>query len=225
MSWIYDTPGVYTARLRVTDPQGAVGTASVTITPGNSPPVPEITTPSPSLKWRVGDTINFSGRATDTQDGTEPASRLKWTLFVHHCTSPTECHVHNIQSFTGVASGSFAAPDHGYPVHLELQLVATDAGGLTATTSVLLDPQTVDLTFRSSPGGLRVTVTSADSTLATPFTHTYVVRSQVHLIAPTTVVKAGQTYAFQSWSDGGAADHTITAPATATIYTAAYRKR
>jgi hypothetical protein len=100
------------------------------------------------------------------------------------------------------------------PVHLELQLVATDAGGLTATTSVLLDPQTVDLTFRSSPGGLRVTVTSADSTLATPFTHTYVVRSQVHLIAPTTVVKAGQTYAFQSWSDGGPSDHTITAPAT-----------
>ena len=111
------------------------------------------------------------------------------------------------------------------PSHLELQLVATDAGGLTATTSVLLDPQTVDLTFRSSPGGLQVTVTSADSTLATPFTHTYVVRSQVHLIAPTTVVKASQTYAFQSWSDGGAADHTITAPATATTYTAAYRKR
>jgi glucose/arabinose dehydrogenase len=227
VSWIYNTAGVYTARLRVTDPQGAVGTASVTITPGNSPPVPAITTPSASLKWKVGDTINFSGRATDTQDGTEPASRLSWTLFVHHCTSPTDCHVHNIQTFTGVASGAFSAPDHGYPVHLELQLVATDAGGLTATTSVLLDPQTVDLTFRSNPGGLRVTVTSADSTLATPFTHTYVVRSQVHLIAPTTVVKAGQTYTFQSWSDGGAADHTITAPATATatIYTAGYRKR
>jgi len=223
--WTYNTAGVYTARLRVTDPQGAVGTASVTITAGNSPPVPAITTPSSSLKWKVGDIINFSGGATDTQDGTEPASRLTWTLLVHHCTSPTACHVHNIQTFAGVASGSFAAPDHGYPVYLELQLLATDAGGLTATTSVLLDPQTVDLTFRSSPSGLKLTITSADSTLATPFTHTYVVNSQVHLIAPTTIVKAGQTYAFQSWSDGGSADHTITAPANATTYTAAYRKR
>jgi len=223
--WTYNTAGAYTARLRVTDPQGAIGTASVTITAGNSPPVPAITTPSSSLKWKVGDIINFSGRATDTQDGTEPASRLSWTLLIHHCTSPTACHVHNVQTFAGVASGSFAAPDHGYPVYLELQLLATDAGGLTATTSVLLDPQTVDLTFRSSPAGLRVTITSADSTLATPFTHTYVVNSQVHLIAPTAIVKAGQTYAFQSWSDGGSADHTITAPATATTYTTAYRKR
>ena len=133
-------------------------------------------------------------------------------------------HAH-VQSSTAASHRSFAAPDHGYPVYLELQLTATDAGGLTATTSVRLDPQTVDLTFRSNPGGLRVTVTSADSTLATPFTHTYVVKSQMHLIAPADGCKGRQTYTFQSWSDGGAADHTITAPATATIYTAAYRKR
>ena len=73
--------------------------------------------------------------------------------------------------------------------------------------------------------GLKVNIISADSSLATPVTHTYVVNSQVHLIAPTTATKGAQTYTFQSWSDHGAADHTITAPGTATTYTATYRKR
>jgi hypothetical protein len=172
----------------------------------------------------VGDTISFAGGATDAQDRTEPASRLTWTLVLHHCFSATSCHDHTLTTFTGVSSGSFVAPDHGYPVYLELQLTATDAGGLSATTSVRLDPLTVDLTFRTNPGGLKVTITSADATLATPFTHTYVVNSSIQLIAPTTVTKGGQ-YTFQSWSDGGAANHVITAPGTATTYTATYRKR
>jgi glucose/arabinose dehydrogenase len=225
VSWTYTTSGSYTARLRVTDPQGATGTASTTITAGNSPPVPTINTPSSATRWKVGDTISFSGSATDAQDGTEPASRLSWHVVLHHCFSATNCHTHDNGTFTGVSSGSFPAPDHGYPVYLELQLTATDSGGLSAMTSVRLDPLTVDLTFRSNPGGLKVTVTSADATLATPFTHTYVVNSAIHLIAPTTATKGGQTYTFQSWSDVGAADHNIAAPGTPTTYTATYRKR
>ncbi len=220
-TWTYSTPGEYTARLQVTDPQGAVGAAAVTITAGNSPPTPTITAPSASSKWKVGDTITFAGGATDIQDGTEPASRLQWTVILYHCYTPTDCHAHTELSIPGTSSGSYTAPDHGYPVYLEFRLTATDSGGLSTTTTVRLDPQTVDLTFRSNPGSLRVTVTSADSTFATPFTHTYVVNAQVHLIAP---VRSG-AYTFQSWSDGGAADHTISAPATAKTYTATYRKR
>jgi glucose/arabinose dehydrogenase len=225
VSWTYSTPGTFTASLRVTDPQGLSGTTSVTITAGNSPPVPTISNPTSASRWKVGDTISFSGGATDAKDGTEPASRLSWTLLLHHCYSPTDCHIHTVQTVSGVASGTFIAPDHGYPVYLELQLTATDAGGLSATTTVRLDPLTVDLTFRSNPGGLKVTITSADASLTTPVTHTYVVNSQIHLIAPPTAGKGAQTYTFQSWSDGGTADHNITAPASATTYTAVYRKR
>jgi hypothetical protein len=225
VSWTYNTPGTFTPRLRVTDPLGQSGTTSVTITAGNSPPVPTISSPTSASRWKVGDTISFSGAATDAQDGTEPASRLSWTLVLHHCFSSTDCHTHTLQTFTAVATGSFVAPDHGYPVYLELQLRATDAGGLSATTTVRLDPLTVDLTFRSNPGGLKVTITSADTSLTTPATHTYVVNSKVELIAPATMGKGAQSYLFQSWSDGGAADHLITAPASAATYTALYRKR
>ena len=77
---------------------------------------------------------------------------------MHHC--PSNCHQHTIQSFSGVAGGSFTAPDHEYPSHLELRLTATDAGGLTDIETLELDPQTVDLTFASSPAGLQLVVGS-----------------------------------------------------------------
>jgi hypothetical protein len=42
---------------------------TITVGSGNTPPAPVIDAPSPSLTWAVGDTISFSGHATDAQDG------------------------------------------------------------------------------------------------------------------------------------------------------------
>ena len=59
---------------------------------------------------------------------------LRWGLDLRHCarTDATGCHTHHIQDYVGVAAGSFVAPDHEFPSHLELSLTATDAAGLTA---------------------------------------------------------------------------------------------
>jgi PKD repeat protein len=119
-SYTYTTPGSYTAKLKVTDSRGLAGDpASVTITAGNSPPTAVIDTPSPTRTWTVGDTIGFSGHASDPQDGTLPATRLSWSLILHHCATATDCHTHAVQDFDGVASGSFSAPDHEYPAWLD----------------------------------------------------------------------------------------------------------
>ena len=91
----------------------------MTITVGNTPPTATINTPAAGTTWKVGDAISFSGSATDTQDGTLPASSLSWQLILHHC--PSNCHAHPMQSFAGVAGGSFTAPDHEYPSYLELR--------------------------------------------------------------------------------------------------------
>ena len=120
---------------------------------GNTPPTPTIASPSSSLTWKVGDAISFSGSATDTQDGNLPASALSWTLAIEHC--PSNCHEHIVQTWPGVASGSFNAPDHEYPSYLQLRLTATDSNGVATTTSVDLQPITVNLTFNSSPSGLQ----------------------------------------------------------------------
>jgi hypothetical protein len=210
----------------VTDDQGASDTTSATITAGNTAPTAIIDTPASSLTWRVGDPIAFSGRATDVQDGTLPASALQWTLNLHHCFTPTDCHTHALQTFNGVSSGSFTAPDHAYPCWLELVLTATDSGGLASTTSVRLDPRTVVLTFRTNPGGLNLTnMVVNEAPRATPFSVTVVVGSANSVSAPSPQVFNKSTYNFVSWSDGGPQSHTITAPSANTTYTATYRKR
>ena len=224
-SYTYTTAGVYHPSLRVTDDQGASDTTSVTITGGNTAPAAVIDSPGSSLTWRVGDTISFSGHAADAQDGTLPASALRWKLIMHHCITPTDCHTHDIQEFNGVSSGSFSAPDHKYPCWLELQLTATDSGGLASTTSVRLDPRTVVLTFRTNPGGLVLSNLAVnEAPITTPFSVTVVVGSANSVSAPLSQEFKKSTYYFRSWSDGGPQSHTITAPAVNTTYTATYRK-
>jgi glucose/arabinose dehydrogenase len=225
-SYMYTTAGVYHPSLRVTDDQGATDTASVAITVGNTAPTAVIDSPASTLTWKVGDTIPFSGHATDAQDGTLPASGLTWSLILHHCFTPTDCHTHLIQTVSGVSSGSFTAPDHEYPCWLEVQLTATDSGGLTSTTSVRLDPKTVVLTFKTNPGGLVLTnLVVNEAPRTTPFSVTVVVGSANSVSAPSPQTFNRSTYYFTSWSDGGPQSHTITAPAVNTTYTATYRKR
>ena len=203
-TYTYTQPGTYTATLRVTDPTAASGTASVTISAGNTPPTAVIDSPTAGTTWKVGDVINFSGHATDAQSGTLAASALTWSLVLQHC--PSTCHEHPLQTFSGTASGSFVAPDHEYPSHLELRLTATDPGGLSNTTSRQLDPQTVDLTFASSPAGLTLAVGSTSQ--PAPFTRTAIVGSTLSVSAPSPQASGGTAYEFVSWSDGGAQTHT-----------------
>jgi len=94
---------------------GAVARVSWQSGSVNAPPVPVIDAPAATLTYAVGDGISFSGHATDAEDGTLPASALRWSLIVHHCTTPTDCHAHNVRSWTGVSSETFNAPDHSYP--------------------------------------------------------------------------------------------------------------
>jgi uncharacterized repeat protein (TIGR01451 family) len=166
----------------------------------------------------VGDAINFSGHASDPQQGNLPASALTWTAIIHHCYSANDCHTHAVQTFNGVASGSFTAPDHDYPTYLELQLKATDSGGLTSTASVLLYPKTVNFTFQSQPAGLQLNINGVTAT--TPFVHAVIVNSNNSVSAPTPQTLNGVQYVFQSWSDGGAQTHTIRAGTSNATFTA-----
>ncbi len=120
-----------------------------------------------------------------------------------------------------MAAGSFAAPDHEYPSHLDLRLTAADSSGLSAVASVSLFPRTVDLTFETSPAGLVVSLDLGAS--PAPYTRTVIVGSSNSLAASPTQNPTGTVYVFDSWSDGGAASHQIVAPAVPTTYRATYR--
>ncbi len=207
----YTGSGSFTARLRVTDPEGAASVDTLVITTDNARPTPTITAPSPALRWSSGDLIGYSGAAEDPQEGALPPGSLSWALVLHHCAAPTDCHPHPQFSDVTGAAGSFSAPQHAYPSFLELTLTARDSGGLTSSTSVRLEPQTVALTVTSSPSGLRLLVigdeTLGGAPVPTPFVATVVRNSLVTLTAPGPQALAGVPYVFASWSDGGDQTH------------------
>jgi PKD repeat protein len=216
----YEAAGTYDAGLRVSDGRGGTGTAPVTIDVGNTPPVPEITSPAATKRWRVGEQIGFAGSAGDAESGPLPPSALSWALDMEHC--PSNCHTHQIQTFDGVAGGSFVAPDHEYPSHLKLTLTATDPGGLQASKTVRLDPETVDLTLATSPPGLQLSL-NATSAVA-PFTRTLIRGSTNTVSVPNYQTLNGVRYNWKTWSDGGARTHNVTVDATQTL-TATFQRK
>ena len=217
----YTTPGDYTVRVQVTDPGGLTDVASIPIRAGD-PPVPVIDSPSAALTWATGDTIAYAGHATDGQGNALPASALSWQLNVRHCgrIDPTSCHTHFGNVVSGAASGTFVAPNHDWPAHLELILTATDGHGLSSTTTVALQPRTVQLTLTSDPTGAELTMGADTGT--TPFTETFIQNSTTDITAPTPQTIGTDAFQFDHWSDGGAITHTITIPSTDSTFKASF---
>lgn len=223
VSHTYRSRGEYTATLRVRDPQGAEGTASVRISAGNTPPVPKITSPTAGTRFGVGERITLRGAATDAEDGVLEGSRLSWRVLLRH-----DAHTHPyLSSTTGrevtltmPAPENLAATTTSY---LEVYLTATDRKGLSRTVRRNVYPILVDLTFRSEPSGLRLNV--GGGRLTTPRTLRSWKGYRLNVGAPTQTTADGKTASFRAWSDGGAASHTITTPAAATGYTARFNVR
>ena len=142
---------------------------------------------------------------------------MTWRLIIAHC--PSGCHEHLIRTFTGVAQGSFAAPDHSYPSHLILRLTVNDGDGASDVTDRLIHPRTVTLRIRSNPSGLRVT--AAAQSVTTPFDMTAIAGSAIQIGAPSSQVVEGFTYTWDRWSNGGSISQTVR-PTASTTYTATF---
>jgi glucose/arabinose dehydrogenase len=211
----YTAQGSYTATLTVTDPFSATGQATVPIQAGNSPPVPTIAAPADGSHYDIGDTIAFSGSATDAQDGSVPPANLAWTITLHHCPTidfnDPSCHTHPITSTTG-AGGSFVATSDGDFTFTTITLQATDSGNLSASTTVTLTPNRVALDFASSPTGATITVDGTSQTA--PFTRS-VPRKSTHTLFAPSPQTLGSPMVFGSWSDAGAQQHDVVASADA----------
>ncbi len=209
--YTYTLPGNYPVKLRVTDSQSASDTKGVTISVNNLPPVPEILTPTIDTEWKAGDTISFSGRATDPETGILAASQLTWKVVLLHCADDEfiDCHEHPVLDTIGVDSGQFLAVDHEYPCAVRITLTATEPGpnGLSVSTSRDIYPQTTTLTLDSNPPGLFVGVYA--QTAAAPLVREVVVNGQstINTFSPQAI--GLQAYDFSSWSDAGAQSHNV----------------
>jgi glucose/arabinose dehydrogenase len=203
----FDDEENHTVSVRVVDPDEAESIARVTVFPGDTPPEPAISSPKSSFEWSVGGPVDFKGSAEDAEDGDLPSTSLDWVTRLYHC--PQACHAHPLQAFPAVASGSFLAPDHDYPSHIELTLTAVDSRGLAAKRSVEIEPRTVNLEIASNPPG--VSLTAGLLTRPSPFGLTVIRGSEVVVSAPISTLIGGVSHPWLSWSDGGARVHSFIA--------------
>ena len=211
-SHTFAEPGVYRVTLSVADDSGDAVNASLTVRVNNAPPVATIFSPATGTRYTVGDAVPFSGRGVDPEQGELPESALSWSVKMHH---NDHAHLDGLPPTTG-AAGSFVAEDHGDNTWLELCLSATDAFDEKGTDCVSLYPNTVNYTLDTVPTGLELPWEGAAR--KTPFTVTTNVNAAQQLIAP-----AHAGYTFDSWSDGGAASHSVRVGSTAKRLVATYQ--
>ena len=209
--------GHYSARLTVSDGVNTTLSTPIAIDSGTKPVATSLS-PTDGAFFVAGQTISFSGTANDAEDGPLPASAYTWNIdFLH------DGHVHPGIPETGVTSGSFTIPTTGHDfsgtTRYRITLTVTDSTGLTDVKSVTIWPTKVNLSFGASPSGATLYLDGIAKT--TPFVYDTLVGFQ-HTIEARDQTIGSSSYAFQSWSDGGAALHTITVPSTDQSYIATF---
>jgi glucose/arabinose dehydrogenase len=186
----------------------------------NQAPAATITQPSAGTLYSAGNVINYAGTGTDPEDGQLGGSAFTWRVDFHHDT-----HSHPfIASTSGAQNGSFTIPRTGETsanVWYRIYLTVRDSAGLTRTAQRDVRPRTVSITLATNPAGLQLRLDGQP--VSTPVTFTGVMGITRNLAAPATQTSGATSYQFVSWSDGGAASHDISSPASNTTYTATYR--
>lgn len=210
--------------VRVKDGGGATSVARITVYPGDKPPVVTITSPLPTQKWSVGDTIDLNAKAMDAT-GAEIVNPLPyyWVTRMAHCPDlahPDACHVHPLQTFSGIRHAEFTAPQHEYPSYIEIVLRVSDKRGLSGVASLNLQPSTVDVSLASEPAGIDLLAGSVEE--PAPFSMTAIEGSEIQLSAPLLAKVGGTKYIWQEWSDHGAASHPVLVEQGAPEYKAIY---
>ena len=203
-SWTYSDASNVTAKVRVSDGADAADTESLTVYPGDlGPPAPVIDAPSPDLQYTVGDTITYSGHATDPDAGQHV--QLDWEFLVRHC--PSDCHTHPLGGDPDSPGGTLVAPPHEDPSHVQFVLTATDARGLSATVTRDIYPRRVAVDLGSNPAGVPLIFQATSGTA--PWSTTMPAGNEATVVAPETASVRGVAYRFTGWSDGGDRAHNI----------------
>ncbi|MFJ6197411.1 PQQ-dependent sugar dehydrogenase [Micromonospora sp. NPDC092111] len=136
----YTTNGTYTPTLKVTDPTGLSGTASLVVTVGNTAPTVSLTLPTNGQLFDFGDTVPFQVTVSDPEDGTINCARVTVSYALGH-----DSHAHQITSKTG-CSGTITIPvdgehDAAANIYGVFDAAYTDNGGLTTHSIKTLQPK------------------------------------------------------------------------------------
>lgn len=192
--------------------------AKLTVLAPNQLPTATISTPQTGSMYSGGQVINFSGSATDPEDGSLAAPAFNWSVVFHHGT-----HTHPGPSVPqAVKTGSFTIPNSGETatnVWYRLYCIVHDSQGAIDSAFVDIQPRISNITINTnSSAGLQVTIDGQPQT--SPYTTASVegIIRNVGVISPQTV--NGITYTFSNWTNGGGASQTFATPVNDTTFTA-----
>jgi len=207
-------------RLVAANDQGInVSRAAVLTVVANTAPLPVITLPSANAFFVAGKKFTFKGTAMDLEDRKLPSSAYAWSVEYHHNGQVDSV----LSDLAGVKRGSLAvatnvSPEDFYRIYLTVR----DSNGATSTVYRDLLPKTVQVQILANVPGAVLNVDG--SFWPVPLTMTWVVGARHTLAAPAFQSINGVPYVFQSWSDRGAATHTVTAGKRSKSYTATYQQ-
>ncbi|MEO7978215.1 PQQ-dependent sugar dehydrogenase [Flavobacterium sp.] len=208
-------------KVKVTNSAGSVTSNPATLTViNNQSPVPVITAPTTGTQYSGGNVITFTGTATDTEDGTLPASAFTWRIDLFHFDDPQ--HSHPALDFTsGIKTGTFTIPtdmETSPNVLFRIFLTVTDSNGASKTVSSDIVPVVSTVNLVTNPPGLKLKLDGSQVTAPYSFTGAKGINRAIEAPSPQTL--NGNTYVFSSWSDNGTQAHTISTPDNGFSYTA-----
>lgn len=226
-SHVYSTNGTYTATLTVNNGSQSAS-ASIKVVVGNTPPSASITSPAINATYNGGDTISFSGSATDAQDGTLPASDFTWQVdFYSNGVAQPFYSAEVPQPFygpvSGVTSGSFQIPQdlsNTASTFYRITMTVVDSLGLETVVTRNIHPNTTNWSVNTNVTGAAYVVDGTWHTTA------YTTKDGVgvqHVLTGVPTQTIGATrYRFKGWADGSALTDSFANPSANTTYTANY---
>jgi glucose/arabinose dehydrogenase len=215
--WTYDEKENVEVTLRVKDGNGHESIATVKVYAGDEAPAPDFD--SGPTTYTDGEPIEFTGDASDPEDGALPQSALSWNVKLNHGGT----HIHPITQKSGAGSVGFTTvTDHDSPSTYIVELTATDSRGLSVTTIRTLTPRTKLVRIESSPQGAPIAYGALGQTA--PYEKQSTIGLELTLSAASTFAQGGSTYEFEGWSDGGERTHDLRVPGHDVSLTVKYRR-
>jgi glucose/arabinose dehydrogenase len=222
----YTSNGTYTATLTATSGStSAQATSRVVV--GRKPAAASITAPALNATYSAGDTISFSGSATDPVEGTLPAADYTWQVDFYRNGVPQPTYLREsphpfLGPTSGVNHGSFTIPDDVSQVpdsFYRITLAVVNSAGIPTVVTRDIRPHLTSWTVKSNQSGAGFLV---DGSWQTSATVPDVVGVKHALIGGPEQTIAAQGYRFNGWADGSGLVDRFTTRSTTSAYTANY---
>jgi uncharacterized repeat protein (TIGR01451 family) len=194
-------------------------------TASSAPGGPTATITAPST-YHAGDTISFSGTATDLTDGTLPAYDYTWQVdFISHGVVQPSYYAEIPYPYygpaTGMTSGTFTIPTDSSQVpgsYYQVTLTVTDSAGLQTVVTKTLQPNLTSWTVTDPAPGAGYFV---DGAWHTSSYTTQDVAGVKHILTGLGLAQVigGTRYRFAGWGDGSALTDSFTSAAPGATYT------